>query len=80
MVSKDALLDMLKKSLSLEDGFISEFTEKKIGLIDECDEIEPEEKAKMKDTIKVLLTDTQRHADEIADLIETIEESSKNEY
>lgn len=71
---------MLEKSLSNEDEFVLSYGGALIGQIDFIEDLSHEEKEKIKDTLAILLSDTDRHAKVVRELIESIKKDSRNEF
>jgi len=80
MITKESLLDMLRKSLSNEDTFIGSYGKEFLEGVTKIKELNEDEKKEIKDLLTVLLEDTRRHSDTIKSLIKDVEEGGKNEY
>ena len=61
MITKDNLLDMLKKSMNNEDEFVISYGKGFIGKIAQIDELSNADREEIKDYFQVLLEDSERN-------------------
>lgn len=80
MITKENLLDMLRKSVSNEDEFISQYGKTVIEKIHNCVLLASDEKDKIGKLLKAILDDTNRHREIIASLIQDVETGTTSEY
>jgi len=80
MITKDNLIDMLKKSLTNEDSFIEQYGEDFLANISKTGALKDKDRQEISNMLKSILEDTKRHAKIIKALIEKIKGGNRNEY
>ncbi len=78
MMRKKALLQKLNKSIKDEDDFLAEYKPTLIHEVQETVGLSEKEKEIVIKVLKTLLSDTQRHRETVAKLIEQVEKSAKD--
>ena len=80
MITKDNLIDMLKKSLNNEDDFILSYGKELLREVGSSTDLNEEQKKEIDSVFKSILEDTARHRQTINKIIDEVKVSDKDEF
>ena len=80
MITKNNLIDMLKRSMTNEDEFIMRYGESCFENLARANILNDDEKDEIKNLLNAILKDTERHSNTIKILIENVKGDSRNEF
>lgn len=80
MITKNNLIDMLRKSFTNEDEFILNYAESLLKDVAESPDLNDDQKKEIDGLFRAVIADTERHRNTIDRIIEEVERGEKNEF